>query len=306
MNLLNYNHLQYFWVVAREGGLVAAAKSLRLSHPTLSAQIHALEDRLGAKLFTKVGRRLVLTDLGRVTLQYAEEIFSLGRELMDTVEGRSTDKPLRLDVGVIDGLPKLIVHRLLKPALALAQPVRLVCHEGDFNRLLGSLAQHELDIVIGDSTVPSGSPIRAHHHLLGESPVSFFAVPSLAKTFRAGFPASLDGAPMLLPTQGVSLRRSLNQWFDSHGIRPQVVAEFDDSALLKVFGSEGIGVFPAPQAVAQDIRAHYGATLLGEVAGVVERFYAISIERRIRHPAVVAISQAAQHEVLPAGTKPRA
>jgi LysR family transcriptional regulator, transcriptional activator of nhaA len=295
---LNYNHLHYFWVVARQGGLVAAAKTLRLSHPTLSAQIHALEDRLGAKLFTKVGRRLVMTDVGRVTLRYADEIFSLGEELVGAVEGRSTDKPLRLDVGTVDGLPKLVVHRLLKPALDLAQPVRLVCHEGDLDRLLARLARHELDIVIGDSTVPPGSPIRAHHTMLGESPVGFFATPSLARSFRAGFPRSLDGAPMLLPTPIATLRRSLDPWFDRHGVRPRVMAEFDDSALLKVFGSEGIGIFPAPRVAAHDIRAHYGATLLGDATGVVERFYAISAERRIKHPAVVAITQFAHTEVF--------
>lgn len=298
MATLNYNHLYYFWVVARQGGLVAAAKTLRLSHPTLSAQIHALEDRLGAKLFTKVGRRLALTDVGRVTLRYADEIFSLGQELVGTVEGRGTDKPLRLDVGIVDGLPKLVVHRLLKPALDMAQPVRLLCHEADLAHLLPRLAQHELDIVIGDSTVPAGSAVRAHHSMLGESPVGFFATPALARAFRSGFPRSLDGAPVLLPTPVSTLRRSLDQWFDRHGIRPRVVAEFDDSALLGVFGSAGTGVFPAPRVVAHDIRAHYGAALLGDAAGVVERFYAISTERRIKHPGVVAISQAAHTEVF--------
>jgi LysR family transcriptional activator of nhaA len=306
MDSLNYHHLKYFWVVAREGGLVAAAKVLRLSHPTLSAQIHALEDRLGEKLFTKVGRKLVLTDVGRLTLRFADEIFTLGRELVDTVRGSSTDKPLGLAVGIVDVLPKLLVSRLLKPALDLAQPVRLVCYEADFERLLGALAQHDLDIIIGDSPVPSGSTVRAHHHLLGESPVGFFAAPSLAKAFRAGFPGSLDDAPMLLPTQRMTLRRSLSQWFDRHGIRPRVVAEFDDSALLKVFGADGIGVFPAPEAVAEEVRVRYGAAYLGSADGVVERFYAISAERRIKHPAVVALSQAAQQEVFAAGTRPAA
>jgi LysR family transcriptional activator of nhaA len=298
MESLNYHHLHYFWVVAREGGLVAAAKSLRLSHPTLSAQIHALEERLGEKLFTKVGRKLVLTDVGRVTLRYADEIFTLGRDLVDAVAGRNPDKLLSLDVGIVDVLPKLVVRRLLKPALDLVQPVRLVCHEGDFERLLGALAQHDLDIVIADSPVPSGSVVRAHNHLLGESTVGFFAAPSLARAFRAGFPGSLDGAPMLLPTQGVTLRRSLNQWFDRHGVRPHIVAEIQDSALLKVFGADGLGVFPAPKAVSEELRVRYQAACLGDADGVVERFYAISAERRIKHPAVVAIAQAARIEVF--------
>jgi LysR family transcriptional activator of nhaA len=301
---LNYNHLHYFWVVVREGGLVAAAKALRLSHPTLSAQIHALEDRLGEKLFAKVGRKLVLTDSGRVAFRYADEIFSLGRELLGSLEGKSGDKPLRLDVGVVDVLPKLVVSRLLKPALDLAQPVRLVCHEGDFERLLGALAQHDLDIVIADSPVPSGGAVRAHNHLLGTSTVGFFAAPTLAKAFRDGFPGSLDGAPILLPTQGVTLRRSLNQWFDRHGIHPKVVAEFDDTALLKVFGADGIGVFPAPEAVSEELQVRYDAAYVGQADGVVESFYAISAERRIKHPAVMAIAQAAPYEVF--GTRPPA
>jgi LysR family transcriptional regulator, transcriptional activator of nhaA len=305
MGSLNYHHLHYFWVVAREGGLVAAAKSLRLSHPTLSAQIHALEEQLGEKLFTKVGRKLVLTDVGRVSYRYADEIFSLGRDLVDAVQGRRPDKLLGLDVGIVDVLPKLVVSRLLRPALDLVEPVRLVCHEGDFERLLGALAQHDLDIVLGDSPVPSGSAVRAHHHLLGESAVGFFATPSLAKAFRAGFPGSLAGAPMLLPTQGVTLRRSLNQWFDRHGFRPRIVAEFEDSALLKVFGADGLGVFPAPEAVADELRGRYRAAYLGRADGVIERFYAISAERRLKHPAVMAIAQAAHHEVFAASPRGR-
>jgi LysR family transcriptional regulator, transcriptional activator of nhaA len=304
MDALNYHHLLYFRAVAREGGLVAAARSLRLSHPTLSAQIHALEDRLGEKLFTRVGRKLALTEAGRLALRYADEIFSLGRELVETVQGPGTDKPLRLDVGIVDVLPKLLVRRLLKPALDLPQPVRLICHEGAFDRLMGELAQHNLDIVIADSPVPSGSAVRAHHHLLGESAVGLFAAPALAKAYRAGFPHSLDGAPMLLPTESLTLRRSLTAWLDKHGIRPRIVAEFDDSALLKVFGADGIGIFPASEVVADEIKTQYQAAYLGRANGVVERFYAISAERRIKHPAVIAITQAAQQEVFTAEARP--
>jgi LysR family transcriptional activator of nhaA len=298
MDILNYQHLRYFWVVAREGGLVPAGKVLHLSHPTISAQIHALEDRLGEKLFVKVGRRLELTDVGRVTLRYAEEIFGLGRELVDTVQGLGTGKPARLDVGITDVLPKLMVRRLLQPALTLPEPVRLVCREGTFDRLLADLAQHALDIVIADAPVPPGGAIRAHTHLLGECGVGFFGVPALARKYRRGFPGSLNGAPLLLPTEGLTLRRSLNQWFDRQGIRPRIIAEFEDSALLKVFGADGLGIFPAPKAVAREVIAHYGVRPLGDAGGIVERYYAISVERRLRNPAVLAISRAAHQEVF--------
>jgi LysR family transcriptional activator of nhaA len=300
MESLNYNHLFYFWVVAREGGLVAAGRKLRLSHPTLSAQVHALEDRLGEKLFGKIGRRLVLTEMGKMTYRFAEEIFALGGELLDTVAGRGGAKAARLEVGVVDVVPKLVVSRLLKPALTLPEPVRLVCHEDSFDRLLGDLAQHTLDIVIADCPVPSGSAIRAHHHLLGEAGVSLFATPALARAYHSGFPGSLDGAPFLLPAEGLTLRRSLNQWFERQGIRPRIVAEFADSALMKVFGADGVGVFPASASVENDVTAQFGVVRLGLAEGVSERFYAISAERRLKHPAVLAISQTAHHDLFAA------
>jgi LysR family transcriptional activator of nhaA len=298
MNCLNYQHLRYFWVVAREGGLVPAGRVLRLSHPTLSAQIHALEDRLGEKLFTRAGRKLALTDVGRVALRYADEIFGLGNELVDAVRGKGTGRLLQLDVGVVDVLPKLLVQRLLQPALGLAEPVRLVCHEGSLDRLLANLAEHTLDIVLADSAVPSGSAVRAHNHLLGECGVGFFATASLAWVYRDGFPASLNGAPFLLPAETVILRRSLNVWLDKHGLVPRVVAEFEDSALLKMFGSEGVGVFAAPLAVAGDVKERYRVEYLGPAGGVTERIYAISAERRLKHPGVLAIARTAHQEVL--------
>jgi LysR family transcriptional regulator, transcriptional activator of nhaA len=304
MDWLNYHHLAYFRAVAKEGGLAPAGRALRLSHSTLSAQIRALEDRLGEKLFTRAGRRLVLTDVGRVALRYADEIFGLGDELVDAVRGKTTGKPRRLDVGVIDALPKLLVRDLLQPALALAEPAWLVCREGGFDRLLAALAEHELDLVLADSPVPSGSAVRAYNHLLGESGVGLFAAPALARTLRERFPASLDGAPLLLPTERLNLRRSLNAWFDRHGVAPRVVADIEDSALLKAFGADGVGVFPAPLAVAGEVRQRYRVELLGEADGVTERFYAISAERRLRHPAVTAIVHAAQRKTL-AGTAPR-
>jgi len=298
MEWLNYHHLHYFWVVAREGGLVPAGKVLHVSHPTLSAQIHALEDNLGEKLFTKVGRRLVLTEMGRVVFRYADEIFTLGREMVDSVKGRAEGQPSRLDVGIADVVPKLVVRRLLQPALGLAEPVRLVCHEDSFENLLADLALHSLDIVISDAPVPSGSNVRAYHHLLGETGVSFFGTKSLVDAYRKGFPASLDGAPVLLPMENLSLRRSLNLWFDRHDIRPRIVAEFEDSALLKVFGADGVGLFPAPRVIEKEISVQYGVEAVGHAEGVRERFYAISSERRLKNPAVLAISNAARHELF--------
>lgn len=298
MEWINYHHLLYFWVVAREGGLVPAGKVLRLSHPTLSAQIHSLEDQLGEKLFTKVGRKLALTEVGRVVFRYADEIFTLGREMVDTVKGRSTGQPLRLDVGVADAVPKLVVRRLLQPALNLPEPVRLVCHEEPYEKLLADLALHSLDIVISDSPVPPGSRVRAFNHLLGETGVSFFGTKALVNKYQRGFPGSLTGAPVLLPLEHLTLRRALDQWFDRHHIEPRVVAEFEDSALLKVFGGDGVGLFPAPTVVQDEVMAQYGVHRLGRIDEVRERFYAISVERRLKHPAVVAISDAARHELF--------
>lgn len=295
---LNYHHLLYFWVVAREGGLVPAGKVLRLSHPTLSAQVHALEDSLGEKLFVKVGRKLALTEMGRLVYRYADEIFSLGRELVDSVKDRATGQPLRLDVGIANEVPKLIVRRLLEPALTLPQPTRLVCYEESYERLLADLAAHSLDIVLSDAPLPVGSSVRGFNHWLGETDVSFFGTKALVSAHKRGFPASLDGAPVLLPLENLPLRRSLNQWFERHKVRPRVVAEFEDPALLKTFGADGVGLFAAPTAVQREVRRQYGVQLLGRAEGVKERFYAISVERRLKHPAVVAISEAARQRLF--------
>jgi LysR family transcriptional regulator, transcriptional activator of nhaA len=295
---VNYHHLLYFWLVAREGGLVAAGSMLRLSHPTLSAQIHALERHLGEKLFTKVGRKLALTEMGRVVFRYADEIFTLGREMVDAVNDRSTGHPLRLQVGVVDVVPKVVVRRLLGPALSLAEPVRLVCYEDSYEKLLADLALHSLDIVIADSPVPTGSSVRAFNHLLGETSVSFFGSKSLVKSLRRGFPRSLDGAPVLLPLEHSTLRRALNQWFQRNGVAPRVVAEFADSALLKVFGADGIGVFAAPTVVEKEVCRQYDVSVLGRAPEVKERFYAVSVERRLKHPAVMAISDIARQELF--------
>jgi LysR family transcriptional activator of nhaA len=298
MEWINYHHLLYFWVVAREGGLVPAAKKLRLSHPTLSTQIHKLEEQLGEKLFEKVGRKLALTEVGRVAFRYADDIFALGGELVDAVKGRSAGHSARLDVGVADVVPKLVVRRLLQPALDSREAVRLVCHENSHDELLAELALHTLDVVISDSPVTSGSSVRAFNHLLGDSGVSFFGTKALVQAHKRGFPASLDGAPLLMPLESLTIRRSLNQWFDGLQIKPRIVAEFADSALLKVFGASGLGIFAAPTVIEAPVTAQYGVQVLGRAREVRERFYAITAERRLKHPLVAAITSAARQEIF--------
>ena len=299
MDWLNYHHLFYFWTVVREGGVVRAAEKLRLSQPTVSTQVRALEARLGEKLFTRVGRRLVPTDVGQIVYRYAEEIFTLGRELQETIGGgRGPSRPARFVVGVADVLSKRIAYRLLAPALRLPQPMRIVCREAGADALLAALAVHDVDLVLADTPVPPTVHVKAYSHLLGESAVTCFGVPALARTLRRGFPASLHGAPMLLPGEGTVVRRQLEDWFQASGIRPAVVGEFDDSALMKAFGENGAGVFVAPTAIAPETRRQYGVAAIGEIEGIRERFYAISYERRITHPAVTAIAVAARTGVL--------
>ncbi|MFO0691725.1 MAG: transcriptional activator NhaR [Myxococcota bacterium] len=298
MEWLNYHHLLYFWTIARTGSISAASAELRLAQPTLSGQLRVLEDQLGTKLFERSGRRLVLTDVGRDVFRYADEIFALGRELMDTVRGRPTGQGRRLVVGVADVVPKLVAFRLLEPALRLAEPVRLVCREDDSERLMADLAVQALDLVISDSPIAPSVKVRAFNHLLGESGTSFFAVATLAAEHRRGFPRSLSGAPMLLPVESTVLRRSLDRWFDAEQIRPRIVSEFEDSALLKAFGHAGMGIFPGPTILEAEIRRQYGVTVVGRTDAVTERFYAITVERRIKNPAIAAISEAARERLF--------
>lgn len=298
MEWLNYHHLLYFWAVAKEGGLAPAGKLLHLSHPTLSAQIRSLEHRLGEKLFQKQGRKLVLTDMGRLVFRYAEEIFNTGRDLLEAVKAGAPGRQLSFDVGVADSVPKPIVRRLLEPALALSESVRLVCYEDAHETLLVRLAAHELDLVIADAPLPVGSRVRAFSHLLGETGVAIFARPPQAKLLRKGFPRSLAGTPMLLPLEHLPLRRALDQWFDRIGIKPKVVAEFEDSALLNAFGRDGVGAFAAPTATRAELVRHFGVEHVGDVPGTNERYYAISVERRLAHPATVAITTSAKTDLF--------
>jgi len=298
MEWLNYHHLLYFWMVAREGSVTRAATELRLGQPTVSAQIRTLEEAFGEKLFARVGRNLVLTDVGRFVFRYAEDIFSLGRELQNTLKGRPTGRPLRFMVGVVDIIPKLITYRLLQPALVLSEPVRVVCREDEPERLLAELAVHRLDMVLTDAPLGLGIKVRAFNHLLGECGVTFFGTAQLARAHRRGFPRSLDGAPLVLPTDNTTLRRSLDQWFDSQGIQPNIVGEFEDSALVEVFGRTGAGIFVAPSAIEKEVQRQYGVERIGRVDSVRERFYAISVERRLKHPAVVAVAEAAREKVF--------
>jgi LysR family transcriptional activator of nhaA len=297
MDWLNYHHLLYFWMVVREGGVSRAAEKLRLAQPTVSAQLRQLEAALGDKLFERHGRHLVLTDVGRLVYRYADEIFGLGRELLEALRGRpSAERPLPLSVGVANAVPKLIVHRLLLPAVSGETPVHLVCREDSTETLLGELATHALDVVITDVPAPAHVRVKVFSHLLGESDTSFFAAGALAAKLRRGFPRSLDGVPMLLPTRQTALRRALDQWFEAEDLHPRIVGEFDDSALMKAFGQAGHAAFPAPTVTAREVARQYRARAVGRVQAVRERYYAISAERRLKHPGVLAITTAAVFE----------
>ena len=294
MEWLNYHHLMYFWVVAREGSVAKACKKLHLAQPTISGQIHALEKSLKASLFSKSGRNLVLTDTGQTVYRYADEIFSLGRELQDTLQTRPTGRAIRFVVGVADALPKLIAHRLLQPGLTLPEEMQVACYDGEPDRLMAQLALHELDLVLSDVPANPRLGVRAYNHLLGECGVTFFGTEELAKRYRKGFPQSLNGAPFLLPAGNVNLRRTLDQWFDQLGIRPQIRGEFSDSALLKVFGQFGDGIFAAHDIVLSELKRMYRVVVVGQDDRLRERFYAITVEKRIKHPAVLAITSAAR------------
>ncbi len=299
MKALNYHHLQYFWVVAREGSIVRAAEELRVSQPTISLQLKELEQSLDRKLFERAGRGLALTEAGKVVYSYAQEIFALGQDLINAVEREPADRSLRLAVGIVDVIPKTLVHRLLAPALRIAQPVHLICREDKGDRLLADLSAHRFDVVLSDGPIGTAVQLRGYNHLLGECGVTFFGTPKLATRYRRGFPRSLDGAPVLLPTDNTAMRRGLNQWFEALRIHPVVVAEFDDGATMASFGRAGAGIFPAPSAVEDEVCRENAVGVLGRSDRVRERYYAITNEARLQHPGVAAILEAARTELFP-------
>jgi len=299
MEWLNYHHLQYFWVIAREGSMKRACEELNLSQPALSAQLRVLEDSLGEKLFDRVGRTLVLTEVGQMAYRYAQEIFSLGQEFTNVIKGRPSLRPVKLVVGIAEVVPKLVAYKLLKSVFALPEPVQIVCWEGRFDRLLGELALHSLDIVLADTAIPSTVRIQGHSHLLGESGVSLFASQKIAQKYRKNYPKSLDGAPFLLPTSNAMLRRGMDEWFSRNGITPRLVGEFEDGATMKAFAHAGKGIFPGSSVAEKEIKRQYLVQKIGVIQGVREQFYAISAERRLKHPGVLAIMDSAQKRIFP-------
>ena len=298
MRHLNYSHLQYFWAVAREGSIVRASEVLHLTPQTISGQLKLLEEAVGEPLFDRVGRGLVLTETGHVVFQYADEIFTLGAELAQRVKNRQPGVPAALNVGIVNSIPKLVAYRILEPVLELDDSYRITCFESDLEKLLGDLAVHRLDLVLSDRPIPHGLNVRAYNHTLGASRVAFYGHPDLARKYRDDFPGSLDGAPMLLPVPSTALRRHLDEWFDTQDIRPRIVAEFDDSALLKAFGNAGTGIFPASEAIADEIQRMYGVERIGDVPEVKETYLAISPERKLKHPAVLHVRETARSRIF--------
>lgn len=295
---LNYHHLFYFWTVAREGTIAKACERLLLSQPTISGQLRELERAFGTKLFDKVGRNLVLTEAGREAYRYADEIFTLGQELKDAMHGQPVGRAVRLHVGIPEALPKLICRRILAPALNQTQPVQLVCHEGSPEQLLAQLALHHLDVILSDSPAPPTVQVRAFNHLLGECSVSLCASSKLSKQYRRKFPQCLNGAPFLLPLHDTSLRRSLERWFEEVKIRPAIRGEFADSGLLKAFGQIGTGIVAIPTAIETDVCQQYQLSRIGRVDSIRERFYLITTDRKLRHPAVATIAEIARTKLF--------
>lgn len=294
MATLNYKHLRYFWMVAKSGSIARAATQLHLTPQSISGQLTEFADTLGVELFRRVGRRLELTETGRRILRHAEDIFSAGDALLETVRDQSAASATAFRVGVSDSVSKTVACQLVAPALALAEPIRLICREGRLAALLADLAVHKLDMIIADRPMPSHLSVRGYNHLLGESELAVFAAPALAKTLDRPFPACLDGAPLLLPGEDFAVHARLMRWLHDQVPRLHVIGEFDDSAMIKAFGQAGAGLFFAPGAIAQHICGQYGVVLLGTIPSLREQVYAITSDRRLKHPATQAISQAAR------------
>jgi LysR family transcriptional activator of nhaA len=296
--MINYKNMHYFWAVARDGGVARASERLHLTPQTISGQLSLLEEYLGVDLFSRVGRNLELTDTGRMVLSYADEIFSLGGELEEVIHQWPDGRPQLFRVGVVDVLPKSITHRILEPALQMSEPVRMICREADLDTLLAELAVHRLDLVLSDRPIPPTVSTRCFSHKLGECAISFFATKKLEKKLKGDFPRCLDGAPLLLPGGGSQLRSSIDQWLEKQRIHPRMIAEFDDSALMKVFGQDGAGVFIAPAAIEAEVEWQYQVTAIGRVDEVKEHFYAISVERRVLHPVVTVLLNTARESLF--------
>ena len=298
MEWLNYHHLYYFWNVAKEGTVSAAAEKLHLARTTVTSQVRELEKSAGNKLFRKSGRYLELTEFGQHVFRYAEEIFAIGRELTEFMRTGQPSLTTKFVVGMPDVVPKLIAFELLKPAINHPEGFQIVCHEGKLPDLMADLALHRLDLILSDSVAPPTVDVRAYSHRLGECGLSFLGVPELARKHRRNFPHSLNKAPVCLPTEHTAVRRTLNHWLDDHEIQPNIVAEFEDSALLKVFGQSGLGIVPVPTAIEKEVKNQYSMQLVGRLDDVIDRFFAISVEKRVHHPAVLAIVKQARSKIF--------
>lgn len=296
MPTLNFKHLRYFWMVAKSGSIAGASKHLHLTPQSISGQLGELENNLGVELFRRVGRGLELTETGRRIFSYADEIFALGNELLEITLDQTAKKSLPFRVGIADSVPKSVAYRVVEPALHIAESVRLICREGRLTALLAEMAVHHLDLVIADRPMPTNLNVRGYSHFLGESDLTVFAAPALAQALAGPFPALLDKAPFLLPGEDVALRPDLIRWFEAQRLYPHIVGEFEDSALLKAFGQAGAGLFVAPTAIADYVSRQYTVQAVGRIATVTEQLYAITTERRLLHPAIVAVVQATQRE----------
>jgi LysR family transcriptional regulator, transcriptional activator of nhaA len=297
MEFLNYHHLRYFWAVAKEGGLTKAAHKLHVSQSTISAQIQDLEEVLGEKLFRRAGRNLALTDVGQQVLAYAEEIFTLGQDLLNSVKQRPTSRPLRVCLGVADALPKLVVYQIMEPIFQLPQPVQVSCWETKVSDMLLELAAYRLDLVLADQPASSGVSLKVFNHFLGESGVAFCAEPRMAEKLRRGFPKSLHGAPALLPMSNSGLRRSMEKWFQSIGVRPRLVGEFEDPAFVNILALHSLGFMCVPAMVAKEVEIRFGFRVFGRTEQCQQQFYAITAERKLTHPAVLAITSQARSKL---------
>ena len=305
--MLNYRQLHYFWAVAKAGSIIRASERLHLTPQTLSGQISLLEGTLGVALFLRVGRRLQLTETGRLTLSYADELFQIGNDLEEALRSRPEDRSIQFRVGVDDVVPKSIAYRLLTPAMSMTEPVRIVCRENKLVRLLVELAIHRLDLVLADRPMPPETNVKGYSHKLGDCGVTFFAAPQLAAQLKGKgkWPRILTAAPLLIPGENAAVRVPLMRWFDAHQIRPRIVGEFEDSALMQAFGQAGIGIFIAPSVIADEVQREHGVTVIGRTDEVTEQFYAISMERRLTHPAVVAINDTAHRKLFASLKKTR-